>query len=108
MYDALFREVGAIRAQTFADLLDIPAALSTGRRLLGRGVAVLTSTGGAGTLVGDSLGSAGFETPPPDAETAAALRALQTGEHAVLDRNTIYVTLAGLQPTLLRGAIKSL
>jgi acyl-CoA synthetase (NDP forming) len=108
MYDALFREVGAIRAQTFSDLLDIPAALATGRRLRGRGVAVLTSTGGAGTLVADSLGSAAFETPAPDAATAAALRALQSGDHAVLDRNPIDVTLAGLQPTLLRGAIKAL
>ncbi|CAA2110542.1 acetate--CoA ligase family protein [Variovorax paradoxus] len=108
MYDALFREVGVIRAQTFSDLLDLPAALVTGRRLTGRRVAVLTSTGGAGTLVADSLGTANFETPPPDEATAAALRALQSGDHAVLDRNPIDVTLAGLQPALLRGAIRSL
>ena len=38
----------------------------------------------------------------------AALRALQTGDHAALDRNPIDVTLAGLQPDLLRGAIKAL
>ena len=108
MYDALFRELGVIRAQTFADLLDIPAALATQRAPRGRRVAVLTSTGGAGTLVADSLGSAGFETPAPDAETAATLRALQSGEQAVLDRNPIDVTLAGLQPQLLRGAIRAL
>ncbi|MGF6347538.1 acetate--CoA ligase family protein [Variovorax sp. W2I14] len=108
MYDALFREVGIVRAQTFSDLLDLPAALVTGRRLAGRRVAVLTSTGGAGTLVADSLGTAGFETPAPDEATAAALRALQSGDHAVLDRNPIDVTLAGLQPALLRGAITSL
>ncbi|QSI31915.1 CoA-binding protein [Variovorax sp. RKNM96] len=108
MYDALFREVGVIRAETFSDLLDLPAALVTGRRLAGRRVAVLTSTGGAGTLVADSLGTAGFETPAPDEATAAALRALQSGDHAVLDRNPIDVTLAGLQPALLRGAITSL
>lgn len=108
MYDALFREVGVIRAQSFADLLDIPAALATARVLRGQRAAVLTSTGGAGTLVADSLGTAGFETPAPDAQTAATLRALQSGEHAVLDRNPIDVTLAGLQPALLRGAIKAL
>lgn len=108
MYDALFRELGVIRAQSFADLLDIPAALATKRVPRGRRVAVLTSTGGAGTLVADSLGSAGFETPAPDPETAAALRALQSGEQAVLDRNPIDVTLAGLQPQLLRGAIRAL
>jgi acyl-CoA synthetase (NDP forming) len=108
MYDALFRQTGVIRAQTFGDLLDIPAALATGRVLRGRRVAILTSTGGAGTLVSDSLGVAGFEAPPPDAATAAALRALQTGDHAALDRNPIDVTLAGLQPQLLRGAIQAL
>ena len=108
MYDALFKQLGVIRAQTFGDLLDIPAALATRRKLRGKRVAILTSTGGAGTLVSDSLGVAGFETPAPDPETAAALRALQTGSHAALDRNPIDVTLAGLQPDLLRGAIKAL
>ncbi|OUM00005.1 acetate--CoA ligase family protein [Variovorax sp. JS1663] len=108
MYDALFKDVGIIRAQTFGELLDIPAALATGRVLRGNRVAILTSTGGAGTLVSDSLGVSGFETPSPDAETAARLRALQTGDHAALDRNPIDVTLAGLQPDLLRGAIRTL
>lgn len=108
MYDALFRQVGVIRAQTFNDLLDIPVALSTGRHLRGQRVAILTSTGGAGTLVSDDLGVAGFETPAPDEATAAALRALQTGGEAVLDRNPIDVTLAGLRPDLLRGAIRAL
>lgn len=55
----------------------------------------------------DCLGLAGFELPAPDAPTGAALRALQTGEHAALDRNPIDVTLAGLQPDLLRGAVRA-
>lgn len=108
MYDALFQQVGVIRAQSFSDLLDMPCALATGRRLAGPRVAVLTSTGGAGTLVSDDLGVAGLDTPAPDAATAAALRALQTGSEAVLDRNPIDVTLAGLRPDLLRGAIRTL
>uniref|UniRef100_UPI0038CFD7CB acetate--CoA ligase family protein n=1 Tax=Burkholderia cepacia TaxID=292 RepID=UPI0038CFD7CB len=108
MYDALFRDAGVIRANTFGDLLDIPNALASGRSLRGKRVAILTSTGGAGTLVADSLGLAGFDTPAPDPDTAAALRALQTGDHAVLDRNPIDVTLAGLQPELLRRAIRTL
>jgi acyl-CoA synthetase (NDP forming) len=108
MYDALFRQVGVIRAQSFPELLDMPAALATGRKLRGRRVAILTSTGGAGTLVSDDLGLAGFDTPAPDAATAESLRALQSGEHAVLDRNPIDVTLAGLKPDVLRGAIDAL
>ncbi|MDF0494216.1 acetate--CoA ligase family protein [Bradyrhizobium yuanmingense] len=108
MYDALFRQLGVIRAKTFEDLLDIPAALSTGRKLSGRRVAILTSTGGAGTIVSDSLGVPGFETPAPDPDTAAQLRALQSGSHAMLDRNPIDVTLAGLQSDVLRAAIRIL
>jgi len=108
MYDALFRQTGVIRAQTFSDLLDISAALATGRVLHGKRIAILTSTGGAGTLVSDSLGMLGFDTPAPDTATAAALRALQTGDHAALDRNPIDVTLAGLEPTLLRRILKVL
>ncbi len=108
MYDALFKQVGIIRANKFSDFLDIPAALSSGRVLKGKRVAILTSTGGAGTLVADSLGEWGFDTPAPDEITAARLRALQPGDQAVLDRNPIDVTLAGLQPDLLRGAIAAL
>jgi acyl-CoA synthetase (NDP forming) len=108
MYDALFRQLGVIRAKTFEDLLDIPAALAAGRKLGGRRVAILTSTGGAGTIVSDSLGVAGFETPAPDSETVAQLRALQSGSHANLDRNPIDLTLAGLHPDILRGAIRIL
>ncbi|WP_375312235.1 acetate--CoA ligase family protein [Bradyrhizobium sp. A5] len=108
MYDALFRQLGVIRAKTFDDLLDIPAALAAGRKLSGRRVAILTSTGGAGTIVSDSLGVAGFATPAPDTETSAQLRSLQSGSHATLDRNPIDVTLAGLQPDLLRAAIRIL
>ena len=108
MYDALFKQTGIIRANKFSDFLDIPAALSSGRVLKGKRVAILTSTGGAGTLVADSLGECGFETPAPDEATAARLRALQPGDQAVLDRNPIDVTLAGLQPDLLRGAISAL
>ena len=37
VYDALFRQIGVIRATTFADLLDIPAALAPQRRLRGGG-----------------------------------------------------------------------
>ncbi|MDF0520507.1 acetate--CoA ligase family protein [Bradyrhizobium yuanmingense] len=108
MYDALFRQLGVIRAKTFEDLLDIPAALAAGRKLSGRRVAILTSTGGAGTIVSDSLGVAGFTTPAPDPDTAAQLRALQSGSHAMLDRNPIDVTLAGLQPDVLRAATRIL
>lgn len=108
MYDALFAETGVIRAESFSELLDIPAALATGRVPKGRRVAILTSTGGAGTLIADSLNIAGLTTPHPDEPTAMRLRALLPGDQATMDRNPIDVTLAGLQPSVLRGAIEAL
>ena len=108
MYDAFFRQLGIVRAQTFGELLDISATLATGRVLHGKRVAVLTSTGGAGALLSDSLGLAGFQTPPPQGETLAALQALRTDEPMALQANPIDVTLAGLKPEFLRSIIRTL
>ena len=107
VYDALFAQIGIIRAQTFADLLDIPAALAQGRRMSGDRVAVVTSTGGAATVVADNMGLLGLGMPAPDMATAEALLALDLKE-AALDRNPIDVTLAGLRPDLFRAILRIL
>ncbi|OJH43320.1 acetate--CoA ligase family protein [Paracoccus sp. SM22M-07] len=107
VYDALFAQLGIIRAETFADLLDIPAALAAGRMMAGKRVAIVTSTGGAATVVADNIGLSDLEMPAPDADTAAKLLALDLKE-AVLDRNPIDVTLAGLRPDLFRSILKIL
>jgi acyl-CoA synthetase (NDP forming) len=109
MYDALFRQLGVIRARTFSDLLDIPMALACGKRAAGRRVAILTSTGGAGTLLADACGVAGLEVPPPDPATAGGIAALlgedeKPGAH----RNPVDVTLAGVKPAVFRGAVTAL
>ena len=104
VYDALFRQLGIIRALQFSDLLDIPLALSSGRRLKGRRVAIVTSTGGAASLVADAAGLAGFETPAPDPATAGRLNALRISD-AVLDRNPIDVTLAGVKSEYFRDVL---
>jgi acyl-CoA synthetase (NDP forming) len=107
VYDALFDQLGIIQARTFSDLLDIPAALATGRRLAGDRIAIVTSTGGAATIVADNLGLVGLSMPSPDPDTAAKLLALDLRD-AVLDRNPIDVTLAGLRPDLFRTIIRIL
>jgi len=108
VYDALFHQLGVIRAQTFDELIDLSAALVSPRRLRGPQVAILTSTGGAGTLLADTIGSAGLSINPPGADTAQRLRGLQNDLQIVLDRNPIDTTLAGLQPDLLRGILANL
>ena len=107
VYDALFKQTGIIRAAMFADLLDIPATLATGQTLSGNRIAIVTSTGGAATLVADSCGMAGLDTPTPDQVTADRLLALQIRD-ASLDRNPIDVTLGGLRPDVLRSVIEIL
>jgi acyl-CoA synthetase (NDP forming) len=106
-YDALFKQLGIIRADRYSDLLDIPMALSCARPLTGRRIAVVTSTGGAASLLADAAGVAGFETPPPDATTAARLKALNI-DGATLDRNPIDVTLAGVKSEFFRTIIDSI
>lgn len=99
VYDAMFRQFGVIRAEHYSDLLDIPLALSCGRALTGKRVAIITSTGGSASLLADAAGMAGFETPPPDEQTAGKLNALAI-EGAALDRNPIDVTLAGVKSAI--------
>ena len=108
VYDTLFRQFGIIRAETSTDLLDIPAALVAGRRMAGERVAILTSTGGAGTLLADNCGLARIEVPAPDDVTTERLAVLLNEDQAAIGRNPVDVTLAGLRPDLFRGAIDAL
>ncbi|HEX3506114.1 MAG TPA: acetate--CoA ligase family protein [Xanthobacteraceae bacterium] len=101
VYDAMFRQLGVIRAERYSDLLDLPLALTSGRVLKGNRVAIITSTGGSASLLADAAGMAGFEAPPPDDVTAAKLKALAI-EGASLDRNPIDVTLAGVKSETFR------
>ena len=101
VYNALFRQYGVIRAERYSDLIDIPLALSAARPLKGNRVAIITSTGGAASLLADAAGGLGFETPPPDEATAAKLKALAI-DGATLDRNPIDVTLAGVKSETFR------
>jgi acetate---CoA ligase (ADP-forming) len=103
-YDAMFRQLGVIRAERYSDLLDIPLALSGGRSLAGKRLAIITSTGGAASLLADAAGLVGFDTPAPEEATAAKLRAIEI-EGASLDRNPIDVTLAGVKSDTLRAVL---
>ena len=103
-YDAMFRQFGVIRAERYSDLLDIPLALSHSQVLNGNRLAIITSTGGAASIVADAVGVAGFDTPLPDDATAARLRALAI-EGATLDRNPIDVTLAGVKSDTFRAVL---
>lgn len=107
VYDALFRQVGAIRAETFSDLLDLPAMLAGGRKMGGPRVAILTSTGGAGSLVADHCGILGLDVPDLDRETGAILGDL-LGQGGPVTANPVDVTLAGVEPAIMTAATQAL
>jgi acyl-CoA synthetase (NDP forming) len=107
VYDALFKQLHIARAERFSDLIDLPMALSARRTLRGNRIAVVTSTGGAASLLADAAGSAGFELPEPDEATAARLRALDIAG-ASLERNPIDVTLAGVKEEVFRNILDAL
>lgn len=107
-YDALFAQTGAIRVDRFSDLIDVPMGLSTAPALGGKRLAILTTTGGAAGLVADVCGIEGFETPPPGEATAGRLGALLQADGFVPDRNPVDLTLAGLDPDIILGAVEAL
>lgn len=108
LYEGLFEQLGVIRVWNYNDLVDVPMALSAGMKLTGRRLAILTTTGGAGGLVADVCGLAGFEVPPPGRKTARRLGALLSHAGFAADRNPIDLTLAGLDPVVMKGAIDTL
>lgn len=108
LYDALFAQSGVLRVDRFDDLLDIGMALSIGKKPKGGRVGILTSTGGAGSLVADRCGLVGLTTPVPSRKTAARLASLLSHAGFTADRNPIDLTLAGLTPEIVRGSITAL
>jgi len=107
-YDALFDAVGVVRVQQFGHLLDTAYAFACGRPLRGRNVAVLTSTGGAATLVVDSLEQAGLRLPAPDPALHERLRAVCPNPGAALDGNPVDVTLVGARREPLQAYLQEL
>jgi acetyl coenzyme A synthetase (ADP forming)-like protein len=81
--DALFHQAGVIRAATLEELVDVAALLSTGSRLGGRSVGIVTNAGGLGILCADACEAAGLELPALADDTVTALRAALPAEASV-------------------------
>lgn len=107
LYDALFLQVGALRVQNFDDLLDLSAMLATGRTMAGNRVAVLTSTGGAGSLIADNCGVQGLDVPVLDVTTGARLAEILSAEKPQT-ANPVDVTLAGVKADIMVAATGAL
>lgn len=90
VYDALFRQYGALRAGTIEEFFNLGYALDTWKqRPRGRRLGVFTISGGVGALMADEAADTGLALPEP--AKAAQLRLLQRVPFASA-RNPIDVT----------------
>ena len=74
-YVAAFRRYGASMVDTLDDLVDLVAALDTGRSIEGKKLGIATVSGGFGILMSDEAFSAKFELPEVESKSQLALRA---------------------------------
>lgn len=108
VFDAFFERAGILRATRFSELLEIPAALATNQTMHGRRIGVLTTTGGAGTLIADAFGALGFELPQPSSAVVERLEAVLPDVELDLSHNPIDLTLAGIREEVMVPVIETL
>ncbi|HXW67787.1 MAG TPA: acetate--CoA ligase family protein [Thermoplasmata archaeon] len=73
LYDALFEQAGVLRADTIADLFRMAKVFSSGVRLDGPRLAILTNSGGPGIVAADAAARQHLELPTPSAALRSAL-----------------------------------
>lgn len=74
VYDALFRQYGALRARTIEEFFNLGYALDTWKQPpQGRRLGIFTISGGVGALMADEAADAGLALPEPAADAQARL-----------------------------------
>ena len=71
--DAAIKATGAVRVNNVEELLDAGAVFTTGTKLTGKRVAIITTSGGSGILGTDALEACGLELAELEPKTIAAL-----------------------------------
>jgi acyl-CoA synthetase (NDP forming)/RimJ/RimL family protein N-acetyltransferase len=103
--DALFAQSGVIRTDSYRDMLDLAALLSTQPAPAGTRLGVITNAGGPAILLADAAESAGLSLPGPSAATLRTLRAALPDAAAV--GNPVDV-LGDATPERLRTAVAAM
>ncbi|MGS1009011.1 acetate--CoA ligase family protein [Achromobacter anxifer] len=74
VYDALFRQYGALRARTIEEFFNLGYALDTWKQPpQGRRLGIFTISGGVGALMADEAADTGLALPEPAADAQARL-----------------------------------
>ncbi|MCI4353863.1 MAG: acetate--CoA ligase family protein, partial [Thermoplasmata archaeon] len=83
LFDALFEQSGVLRAESIGDLFRMAKIFSTGLRLEGPRLAILTNSGGPGIVAADACARNGLELPTPPTIVSEALTKLLSPSAAV-------------------------
>jgi acetyltransferase len=104
VYQAVFRQTGAIRVDDEEEMLDIVGLMRSHKTMGGRRVGVLTMSGGAGVLIADALDRNGLELARLDPATEAELARIVPEFGST--RNPVDLTGQFLsEPGMLRAAL---
>ena len=76
IYDALFKQAGILRAQSFSELFDWCLALAQQPLPAGNNIAILSNSGGPGTSMADKCNHHGLQVPMFDMGTQEKIRAI--------------------------------
>ena len=76
LYESFFNQAGILRVQDVDEMFDVGSLLNIGRFPSGDGVAVLTSSGGAGILFADKCSEHGLNVPELKGKTKEIMRKL--------------------------------
>lgn len=79
VFDDVIRGAGIIRARNEEQMLDMVEVLASCPVPRGRGIGIITQSGGAGVLMADRAEELGLEVPTLGAETQRALKAVIPG-----------------------------
>jgi acyl-CoA synthetase (NDP forming) len=75
IFDGVVRQLGLVRARNEENMLDMVQAFAHTALPAGRGIGIVTQSGGAGVLMADRAEELGLEVPRLSAETTAVLEA---------------------------------
>ncbi|MDE2188017.1 MAG: acetate--CoA ligase family protein, partial [Betaproteobacteria bacterium] len=76
VFDAMLRQYGVLRARNEEQMLDMIEALCCDRAPQGRGVGLVTQSGGAGVMMADRAEEIGLDVPELAPQTRSALAAV--------------------------------
>jgi acetyltransferase len=104
VFDAVVRQFGVIRARNESQMLDFADLLATTPLPDGRGVAIITQSGGAGVMMADRAEELGLDVPVLGDEIRAALKKVLPPFGALL--NPVDVTAQFIaEPTILKESV---